>query len=113
MTAEGGIAPILRGAVKRPSQEIDTKVVDELRNFLFQSGGAILDLAAINIQRGRETGIPDYNTVRKALGLKRKFKFYVHRCSMLPYIIRVETMVLHWLPVLRAFACCVINTTKT
>ena len=72
MTKEGGLEPILRGAVKQPSEAIDVKVVDELRNFLFPKSGVGLDLAAINIQRGRETGIPDYNTVRAALGLTRK-----------------------------------------
>ena len=72
VTEEGGLEPILRGSVKQPSQEIDTKIVDELRNFLFLNKGVGLDLAAINIQRGRETGIPDYNSVRKALGLKSK-----------------------------------------
>ena len=72
VTKEGGLEPILRGAVKQPAQEIDTKVVDELRNFLFLNKGVGLDLVAINIQRGRETGLPDYNTVRIKLGLARK-----------------------------------------
>ena len=72
---EGGVEPILRGAVKQPAQEIDTKVVDELRNFLFLKKGVGLDLAAINIQRGRENGLPDYNTVREKLGLTRKTLF--------------------------------------
>eukprot|EP00794_Sanderia_malayensis_P005388 gene5388-6061_t len=76
VTQEGGIEPILRGAIKHLSQEVDMKVVDELRNFLFQAGGVMLDLAAINIQRSRETGIPDYNTVRAKLGLKKRASFY-------------------------------------
>ena len=80
LTEQGGLDPILRGAVKQPAEEIDTKVVDELRNFLFPKKGVSLDLAAINIQRGRETGIPDYNTVRKALGLRSmlKLKILIH-----------------------------------
>ena len=70
VTEEGGIDPILRGSIRHPTQEIDVKIVDELRNFMFMKNGIGLDLAAINIQRGRETGIPDYNTVRQKLGLK-------------------------------------------
>jgi len=76
VTEEGGLDPILRGAVRQPSQEIDTNIVDELRNFLFLKKGIGLDLAAINIQRGREAGIPDYNTVRKKLGLRRVTSFH-------------------------------------
>lgn len=76
VTKEGGIAQIFRGAVRQPAQQIDAKVVDELRNFLFANRGNSLDLVAINLQRGRETGIPDYNTVREALGLKRKISLF-------------------------------------
>jgi hypothetical protein len=67
---ETGIDPILKYSVTDPSEAIDTKVVDSLRNRLFGPAGAGgLDLAAINIQRGRELGLGDYNTVRRAYSL--------------------------------------------
>ncbi|KAK3733354.1 hypothetical protein QZH41_013682 [Actinostola sp. cb2023] len=70
VTKEGGIEPILRGTIYHPAQEIDLKMVDDLRNVLFPVGRHNgLDLAAMNIQRGRDHGLPDYNTVRKEAGL--------------------------------------------
>ncbi|MDP5033510.1 MAG: hypothetical protein NWP31_01055, partial [Solirubrobacteraceae bacterium] len=57
-------------------QEIDLKVVDDVRNFLFgPPGSGGFDLAAMNIQRGRDHGLADYNTVRAAYGLRRVTSF--------------------------------------
>lgn len=68
---EGGIDPYLRGFVAQPAQEVDLLMVDDMRNLLFQTGpGSGEDLAALDIQRGRDHGLSDYNTVRKQLGLK-------------------------------------------
>lgn len=50
-------------------------MVDDMRNLLFPSGRGQrlgMDLAALNIQRGREHGLPDYNSVRKAFDLPGK-----------------------------------------
>ncbi len=67
---EGGIEPVLRGLASRRSQSIDNKLVDDIRNFLFGPPGAGgFDLASLNIQRGRDHGLPSYNDVRRAMGL--------------------------------------------
>ena len=70
MTEGGGISPLLRGAATHVMQEMDTLLVDDVRNFLFgEPGSGGLDLAAINIQRGRDHGLPDYNQARVDFGL--------------------------------------------
>lgn len=68
---ETGIEPLLRGAAAEPAQATDSQVIDDLRNFLFGPPGAGgLDLASLNIQRGRDHGLPDYNTIRTEYGLR-------------------------------------------
>jgi hypothetical protein len=66
----GGIEPFLQGMGSQVQQRFDSKIVDDIRNFLFgKPGEGGFDLAAINIQRGRERGLPSINEVRKALQL--------------------------------------------
>ena len=70
------IDPILRGLASQRSQRFDNLVIDDLRNFLFGPPGAGgFDLASLNIQRGRDRGIPAYNDVREALGFGRASDF--------------------------------------
>lgn len=65
-----GIDSILKYAASTQAQEIDNQIVDGLRNFLFGPPGlGGLDLASLNIQRGRDHGLADYNAVRRAYGL--------------------------------------------
>ncbi len=71
--AEGGIEPLLRGLTQQAMQVVDPFVVSDLRNFLFgPPGSGGLDLVSLNIQRGRDHGLPDYNRAREAMGLARR-----------------------------------------
>ncbi len=68
ITDEGGIDPLIRGVADVVTEELDAQIVDGLRNFLFGPPGAGgLDLASLNIQRGRDHGLPSYNEYRAAL----------------------------------------------
>ncbi|XP_023243050.1 peroxidase-like [Centruroides sculpturatus] len=65
----GQMDPLMRGLVKQPGQRFDTHLVDDVRNYLYRRRGndTGLDLAAFNIQRGRDHGLPGYTA-------------FVHRC---------------------------------
>lgn len=72
----GGIAPLLRGLADGMAQELDTHIVEDVRSFLFGApGSGGLDLAALNIERGRDLGVASYNDLREALGLQRATNF--------------------------------------
>lgn len=69
---EGGVDPLLRGLIsvpaklKKPEQNLNT----ELTERLFTTAHAVsLDLAAINIQRGRDHAIKSYMSYRKFCNL--------------------------------------------
>jgi hypothetical protein len=67
---EHGIEPLLRGLAAQRCQELDIHIIDDVRNFLFGAPGqGGFDLPALNIQRGRDHGLPGYAQVRAALGL--------------------------------------------
>ncbi len=71
-----GVDGILKYAASTRAEEIDTQVVGSLRNFLFGAPGqGGLDLASLNIQRGRDHGLADYNSIRAAYGLPRVSSF--------------------------------------
>ena len=64
------IDSVLAGLATQDAQEVDTQIIDDVRNFLFgMPGQGGFDLASLNIQRGRDHGLDDINAVRQALGL--------------------------------------------
>ncbi len=76
ITDNGGIEPLLRGLAAQPAQSIDPHLVDDVRNFLFgPPGSGGFDLASLNIQRGRDHGLPSYNQVRADFGLNHVSEF--------------------------------------
>lgn len=72
----GDIDPWLKAASEGTAQEVNLHVVDEVRNFLFGAPGqGGMDLASLNIQRGRDHGLADFNQVRVSYGLPRLTSF--------------------------------------
>ena len=67
-TADGGADGFLRHLASDPSQALDARIVDDLRNFLVDPPDG-MDLAAINIERGRDLGLGTLNQTREAMGL--------------------------------------------
>lgn len=77
-----GLEPILKGMCIQPAQRFDCRVVDDVRNFLFSGPGSPfkgMDLAAINIMRGRERGLGSYNAIREDFQMNR-FNEFIEIC---------------------------------
>ena len=73
---EGGVEPLLRGLTAFIQEPTDEGISVALRNMLFgRPGRGGMDLAAINIQRGRDHGLPNYNGIREAFGLSKVESF--------------------------------------
>uniref|UniRef100_A0A8C6R058 Thyroid peroxidase n=1 Tax=Nannospalax galili TaxID=1026970 RepID=A0A8C6R058_NANGA len=71
---EGGLDPIVRGLLARPAKlQVQEQLMnEELTEKLFVlSSAGTLDLASLNLQRGRDHGLPGYNEWREFCGLSR------------------------------------------
>jgi len=72
-----GISSLLRGLASQLAQDVDVLVIDDVRNFLFGSPGqGGFDLASLNMQRGRDHGLPSYNQARIESGLSPAAGFH-------------------------------------
>ncbi|XP_009073007.1 PREDICTED: lactoperoxidase-like, partial [Acanthisitta chloris] len=71
---EGGIDPLVRGMLVDHAKLMkqNQMLVDELQNHLFEQTEVMgLDLAAMNMQRGRDHGLAGYNAWRGFCGLSQ------------------------------------------
>eukprot|EP00091_Calanus_sinicus_P013284 TRINITY_DN2951_c0_g1_i6.p1 TRINITY_DN2951_c0_g1~~TRINITY_DN2951_c0_g1_i6.p1 ORF type:complete len:373 (-),score=111.68 TRINITY_DN2951_c0_g1_i6:143-1261(-) len=68
-----GMEQILVGLINQPAQDMDKFVTEDVTNFLFPEEGHNFgsDLVARNIQRGRDHGLPGYNSWRSFCNLKK------------------------------------------
>jgi peroxidase len=70
------IDAVLKGDADGNSQAMDVMAINEVRDLLFGNAGAGgQDLIARDIQRARDNGLPDYNTMRVAYGLSPVTEF--------------------------------------
>ncbi|XP_036904649.1 thyroid peroxidase [Sturnira hondurensis] len=69
---EGGVDPLLRGLLVQPAKlQVPAQLMNEElteRLFVLSSEGTF-DLASLNLQRGRDHGLPGYNAWREFCGL--------------------------------------------
>lgn len=75
LITEVGIEEFLLGASHQIAEAVDTQVVNSLQNELFRSITGGVDLITLNIQRGRDHGLPKYNNARRMYGLLPKSSF--------------------------------------
>ena len=70
------IDAVLKADADGDSQAMDVMAINEVRDLLFGNAGAGgQDLIARDIQRARDNGLPDYNTMRVAYGLSPVTEF--------------------------------------
>lgn len=60
---------VMNGLMRSQCKQRNNQIVHGLRNLLLEFPGIIQDLFSMNVQRGRDHGMPDYNSVRRMLGI--------------------------------------------
>ncbi|XP_017485324.1 PREDICTED: peroxidase-like [Rhagoletis zephyria] len=69
----GVVDSFIFGLINQPAYRVDSEITTEVTNHLFEKPGDNfgMDLAAINVVRSREMGIPGYNDIREYCGMSR------------------------------------------
>ena len=94
----GGTDPILRGLLTKHARFVDEFLNNLLTNHLFAANNATpgLDLASLNIQRGREHGLPPYLTWKRwaleQCGIESDFRNELTRIHLLQTYGTLETV---------------------
>ena len=71
-----GVEPVLFGLVGNVSEKVDTVLSKEITEHLFERGNQHGEnLAALNLQRSRDHGLPGYNEFRRYCGLSNARTF--------------------------------------
>ena len=60
----------LNGMIRSVSKQRNRQMINSLRNLFNEFPNIVQDLFTSNVQRGRDHGLPDYNTVRRLLNFE-------------------------------------------
>ncbi|KAK6179799.1 hypothetical protein SNE40_012075 [Patella caerulea] len=92
-TPQPGVDGVVLGMISTLSEKEDHIIVEDLRGNVF---GPLdfnqRDLAAINIQRGRDHGLPGYNKVREAYGLAPKEDWTSINPAISSILVRLQSL---------------------
>jgi peroxidase len=71
LKTEGSVDTLIRGIAEHTAQEIDHKLVEDVRSLLFPAGGELQarDLSVLNLLRGIDHGLGTLNQVRAEMGM--------------------------------------------
>lgn len=75
LRSRGGTDSLILGLVESPMENTDDNFSEEVTNHLFDGRLNGMDLLALNIQRGRDHGLPGYNEYRQICKIGRANSF--------------------------------------
>ncbi|NP_001164313.1 peroxidase precursor [Tribolium castaneum] len=71
----GYLDALIRGLATQSSQQLDLKFPDDISTHLFSNGAFGFDIFSLDIQRGRDHGLPPYTSYRTLCGLPEVSQF--------------------------------------